>query len=75
MKKPDQAISIIKDFCPGSGIEVEGYLNYLENKLYKIAEICKPEIEDDGIFREETFYNLTPECREQIYTLAKENNK
>jgi hypothetical protein len=41
MKKPYQAISIIKDFCPVSGIEVEGYLNYLENKLYKIAEILE----------------------------------
>jgi hypothetical protein len=40
MKKPDQAISIIKDFCPGSGIEVEGYINYLENRLAKIEEIC-----------------------------------
>ena len=38
MKKPEQALSIIKDFCPVSGVEVEKYINRLESQLEKARE-------------------------------------
>jgi predicted RNA-binding Zn-ribbon protein involved in translation (DUF1610 family) len=39
MERPDTAIAIIKDFCPTSGAEVEGYINQLESDLHRIPAI------------------------------------
>jgi hypothetical protein len=38
MERPDTAIAIIKDFCPTSGPEVEGYINQLESRLAAVTE-------------------------------------
>jgi hypothetical protein len=36
MNRPDQAMSMVKDFCPVSGAEVEGYINCLESHIEAI---------------------------------------
>jgi hypothetical protein len=38
MERPDTAIAIIKDFCPTSGAEVEGYINQLESRLASVTD-------------------------------------
>jgi hypothetical protein len=38
MERPNTAIAIIKDFCPTSGVEVEGYINQLESRLASVTE-------------------------------------
>lgn len=38
IKRPDQALTIIKDICPQSGVEVEGYINRLESRIIKLEE-------------------------------------